>query len=727
MPATHLLLAVLAIVLTASASSNGGGLTTPDAVAGVVGATASGLFNIRPLSIFTGHCNASIARGATIWKPIPGVVDIFFPKVKPPRCANPSACSLINSSLHANVILQPGDSLRLTFDLDFSSAAGERDDQPAKKMLPSTTDSPRAATTVPTTTTASTATPIATDEMATPDAISSKESVVLKRYPRQAVGGQTNAAVTGPTQLPIQKSNVVAERIRLMAQADNQGKKMSVNGSSSSTAIPTVSNIVTLYKVNGEAFESCDIANSQRIGQVKSQDPESHTGVITLPPGLLSIADNFFLGRSVRWGGECLKMKVSVKTANCGDRDQCTNNGVCHATSSTASFQCSCCESANVNEFCGPSNLCAYNPCQNEGVCIRVQQNKDDLFRCLCLPGYEGKFCEEQFNACDSMVCHNGGSCLIAHDGRAHCSCPSGFVGLHCEEELTGCDSSPCVHGICVDQTHGYRCFCQPGFGGPECNFEYNECESNPCANGGTCLDRVGEFQCICPSGYAGSRCETQVNLCEPNPCGLNQKCIDHGTNISCECIPGLDPALCAEMNSACHPNPCLRGGTCWVSSGSFFCACKPGLTGDRCQDLVTIGNKAEHHEVIRGSVGHYGLSSSELELKTPLPLHLDHTHSVYVAVGTLISVVIVVVIAVTACYCRTHETSKWSPSARLPFLCRDYRNSSSPIKEDQGMDVPLAVAMESETFQQRKFESLHPTQCQVYWSEARRDAAVLD
>ena len=41
----------------------------------------------------------------------------------------------------------------------------------------------------------------------------------------------------------------------------------------------------------------------------------------------------------------------------------------------------------NVNEFCGPSNLCAYNPCQNDGVCIRIQQNNDDLFRCLCLPG----------------------------------------------------------------------------------------------------------------------------------------------------------------------------------------------------------------------------------------------------------------------------------------------------------------------------------------------------
>jgi len=77
--------------------------------------------------------------------------------------------------------------------------------------------------------------------------------------------------------------------------------------------------------------------------------------------------------------------------------------------------------------------------------------------------GYEGKFCEERYNACDALVCHNGGTCLTAHDGRAHCSCAQGFVGLHCEEELTGCDSSPCVHGICVDQAHGYRCFCQPG------------------------------------------------------------------------------------------------------------------------------------------------------------------------------------------------------------------------------------------------------------------------
>ena len=59
------------------------------------------------------------------------------------------------------------------------------------------------------------------------------------------------------------------------------------------------------------------------------------------------------------------------------------------------------------------------------------------------------------------------------------------------------------------------------------------------------------------------------------------------------------------------------------------------------------VSSRAEHHDPIRGSVGHYGLGSGELELKTPLPLHLDHTHSVYVPVGTLVSAVVIVIITV--------------------------------------------------------------------------------
>ena len=83
----------------------------------------------------------------------------------------------------------------------------------------------------------------------------------------------------------------------MASQADNNNNNnQPTKKIATTTATPAASNIVTLYKVNGEAFESCDITGGQRIGQVKSQDAESHTGVITLQPGLLSISDNYFLG-----------------------------------------------------------------------------------------------------------------------------------------------------------------------------------------------------------------------------------------------------------------------------------------------------------------------------------------------------------------------------------------------------------------------------------------------
>ena len=75
---------ILVLVLTAGAvlaSSSASSSSSPAAEVGSAPPTGGGLFNIRPLSIFTGHCNASIARGATVWKPAPGIVDVFFPKV----------------------------------------------------------------------------------------------------------------------------------------------------------------------------------------------------------------------------------------------------------------------------------------------------------------------------------------------------------------------------------------------------------------------------------------------------------------------------------------------------------------------------------------------------------------------------------------------------------------------------------------------------------------------
>ena len=70
--------------------------------------------------------------------------------------------------------------------------------------------------------------------------------------------------------------------------------------------------------------------------------------------------------------------------------------------------------------------------------------------------------------------------------------------------------------------------------------------------------------------------------------------------------------------------------------------------------ETVSAGSKVgEHHDFIRGGIGHYNLvstsgSRSEMELKTSLPLHLDHRHSVYVAIGTLLTAILIVVVAVS-------------------------------------------------------------------------------
>ena len=55
-------------------------------------------------------------------------------------------------------------------------------------------------------------------------------------------------------------------------------------------------NMVTLYKVNRTAFDSCDISGGMRIGQVKSGDA-SAAASITLSSTLFSAGDNYLLGR----------------------------------------------------------------------------------------------------------------------------------------------------------------------------------------------------------------------------------------------------------------------------------------------------------------------------------------------------------------------------------------------------------------------------------------------
>lgn len=53
--------------------------------------------------------------------------------------------------------------------------------------------------------------------------------------------------------------------------------------------------------------------------------------------------------------------------------------------------------------------------------------------RCVCPPGFSGKYCQNGPSPCDSAPCLHGGQC-VEKDGRTiTCDCPMGYSGVFCE------------------------------------------------------------------------------------------------------------------------------------------------------------------------------------------------------------------------------------------------------------------------------------------------------
>ena len=75
---------------------------------------------------------------------------------------------------------------------------------------------------------------------------------------------------------------------------------------------------------------------------------------------------------------------------------------------------------------------CLSSPCKNGATCV----NEVGDFRCHCLPGFDGKLCDNNIDECSifggGSPCLNGGRCV---DGIAdfNCLCTPGFDGKKCE------------------------------------------------------------------------------------------------------------------------------------------------------------------------------------------------------------------------------------------------------------------------------------------------------
>ncbi|KAM7353663.1 delta and Notch-like EGF repeat containing weary isoform 2-T2 [Cochliomyia hominivorax] len=421
-----------------------------------------------------------------------------------------------------------------------------------------------------------------------------------------------------------------------------------------------------VYQVTRSGHEHCDVTE----GILLDITPLIVDGrkLVTLYDKDLTEGVNLLIVVSELWGSQCVRLKVTTKTENCGENADCSGKGICFSNYDMEEYECQCC-SGFAGPHCEEIDACTPSPCTNNGICVDLSQGHEgNSYQCLCPYGYTGKNCQYELDPCNPADCMNGGSC-VGNSTHFRCDCTPGYTGPLCQHSLNECESSPCIHGICVDQEDGFRCFCQPGFAGELCNFEYNECESNPCQNGGECIDHIGSYECHCTKGYTGNRCQIKVDFCANKPCPEGRRCIDHGNDYSCECLGGRNGPDCNEMQrTQCNVNPCTHGGTCWSSGDSFYCACRPGYTGTMCEDEFVVETVVSSSEFMVDDTSARNFNDksfgSSVVLKSPIELHNAYTAAIVLAL-----VIFFVALYLTICHCKVNQTYRKFSTRTYGFL----------------------------------------------------------
>ncbi|XP_065052577.1 fibropellin-1-like [Rhopilema esculentum] len=272
--------------------------------------------------------------------------------------------------------------------------------------------------------------------------------------------------------------------------------------------------------------------------------------------------------------------------STCQELQPCPTDMLCKDTCNYPFYECILCNRTMPEMLCAlqkAANGCASNPCLKNGTCM----NTDDVYVCICIPGYTGINCEAELSPCYVLPCLHGGTCR--EKGRNFtCTCLPGYTGPMCEQDIDECLSSPCQNNAtCVDKVSGYSCNCLLGFNGTHCETDINECASNPCQNSGTCEDKVNQYSCQCVPGYTSTHCETDVNECSSSPCKTGATCLNQLNRYSCQCEPGYTGTNCYQDIDECESNPCQNGATCSNKVNRFECQCKAGFTGGLCEQEI--------------------------------------------------------------------------------------------------------------------------------------------
>ncbi|XP_063678844.1 uncharacterized protein LOC134814630 [Bolinopsis microptera] len=157
-----------------------------------------------------------------------------------------------------------------------------------------------------------------------------------------------------------------------------------------------------------------------------------------------------------------------IEIADCSS-DPCYN-GQC--VDLNIGYTCEC-EEGWTGPTCGTraTGWCSKQPCRNGARCEEHQGLSTGPYRCHCMPGFKGQYCEEEA-VCDRVTCLNGGTC-DSGDGRTYtCQCRDGFAGTHCEGLAEACEGHVCQNGadcLPTNNEQGYRCKCMESFEGQFC------------------------------------------------------------------------------------------------------------------------------------------------------------------------------------------------------------------------------------------------------------------
>ncbi|XP_073237998.1 uncharacterized protein [Porites lutea] len=224
------------------------------------------------------------------------------------------------------------------------------------------------------------------------------------------------------------------------------------------------------------------------------------------------------------------------------------------------------------------------NPCQNGATCV----NNLGGYQCLCVPGYQGKHCDQDVDECQINPCQNGGTCSNIQ-GSYNCSCVSGFTGKYCGNDIDECRNSPCMNGAtCINNPGSYQCKCKGGYDGKHCENDIDERQNQPCQNGGTSQNEQGGYKCSCKTGFQGKHCENDVDECKSSPCKNSGKCVNLPGSFRCHCTQGFTSKLCdQDINECSTHSPCKNGATCVNTFGGYQCNCAKGFQGKDCDQDV--------------------------------------------------------------------------------------------------------------------------------------------